>query len=220
MRCLIFDFDGTLADTNAAIVKTYQETFRVMGLPVPTAEQVTPTIGLVSEKIFPILLPGIDPERIEEGVKINRKLFYEVGVPLITMFEGVTDVLSCLRERGIRMAIASSRNTPSLEFIVDKLAIRQYFDEIAGAGMVERHKPAPDMALLICKDLCIQPGDAMVIGDTVFDLGMGINAGCRTCGVTYGNHSREKLSGAGPDWLIDDFSELIEIVETWTGENS
>ena len=213
MKALIFDFDGTLADTNAAIVKTYQETFRAMGRPIPTAETITPTIGLVSEKMFPILCPGITPEDIAEGIKINRKLFYIVGVPLVRMFDGVVDTLMELKRMGLKLAIASSRNTPALEYLVDYLDLRKIFDEVHGASSVEKHKPEPDMALLICSNLGVKPEEAMVIGDTVFDLGMGINAGTKSCGVTYGNHSRERLSTVSPDWLIDDFSELIKIAE-------
>ena len=76
---------------------------------------------------------------------------------------------------------------------------------------VTRFKPAPDMALLVLRNTHGSPDEAMVIGDTEYDIAMGRAAGCRTCGVTYGNHSAERLLAAGADHVISSFDALAEI---------
>ena len=79
-----------------------------------------------------------------------------------------------------------------------------------GANDVKEGKPNPEAVNLTLDKYGFKPEEAIVVGDTVFDVRMGINAGTRTCGVTYGNGSRESLAEA--DWLIDDFSHLLDIV--------
>ncbi|MBO7249076.1 MAG: HAD-IA family hydrolase, partial [Bacteroidales bacterium] len=80
---------------------------------------------------------------------------------------------------------------------------------ILGAGDVENGKPHPEAIFKTLDKYGFTPDQAIMVGDTIFDIQMGINAGTKTCGVTYGNGSRESLSPA--DWLIDDFSELLAL---------
>lgn len=212
MKGIIFDFDGTLADTNEAIVRNYQTTFQQMGYPEPSAGQITPLIGLPSETIFRTLVPGIEDQTVADGVKLSRKLFYEVAIPYIKLFNGVKETLSSVVSKGIKTAVASSRNSPSLFYLLDYLELGEYFDDVTGVESVSHPKPAPDMAQSVLSKFGFRPEEVLVVGDTLFDLGMGKNAGCLTCGVTYGNHSREKLASAEPDWLIDSFPQLLDII--------
>ena len=82
---------------------------------------------------------------------------------------------------------------------------------VLGAEDVARAKPHPDPVLQTLESFNCKPEDALVVGDTWYDIEMGRRAGVRTCGVTYGNGSREELMRAGADFLVDDFGELMKL---------
>ena len=211
-KYLVFDFDGTLADTTEGIIITTQETLRRMGLPVVSAERFRPVIGLSLKDCF--RYGTQTPEkRLDEAAEVYRRLFDGIAVPRTTPYEGVPETLEALRRRGLRLGIATSRSGRTLRMLLDVLGIRDFFSELAATDEVEHPKPAPDLALLLMERLGARPEETVVIGDTVFDLQMGRAAGCRTVGVTWGNQPREQIGTASPDWIIDRFPALLDILD-------
>lgn len=211
-NCLIFDFDGTLADTQEGIIRTFQETIRIMGLPVPDRERVKSTIGLALKDGLQAGVDGMSDEQATEACVIYRRIFPEIAIPCITAFEGAGPLLSQLKEKGYRLAVATSRSHHSLDSLINRLGFDGFFEGLYGAEDVVNHKPAPDLVLLILKEFGISPDEVLVIGDATYDLLMGQAAGCRVCGVTWGNQSREKLQSVNPDHIISSFKELLDIV--------
>jgi len=211
-KCIIFDFDGTLADTNAGIVRTFQETFRQLGFPVPSVEKITSTIGLSLADGFKAACGDLSDEQMALAVDRYRAIFPGIAFPLITAFPGVLDTLGKIRARGIRMAIATSRSHHSLEKLAEQIGVLRFFDGAYGAEDVVNHKPAPDLVNLILKEFSLQKEDVLVVGDATYDLLMGKGAGCRVCGVSWGNQSREKLQSASPDDIIDRIEDLLSII--------
>lgn len=211
-KCIIFDFDGTLADTNEGIVKTYQETIRLMGLPVPSVERVTSTIGLELKDGLKAGVDGMTEEQAVEACVIYRRIFPEIAVPCIKAFDGAVAMLQALHKEGYCLAVATSRSHRSLEPLVSQLGMDGMFEGLYGAEDVVNHKPAPDLVLMILEDFGLKPEEALVIGDATYDLLMGKAAGCKVCGVTWGNQSAEKLGTAGPDYIVSGFEEILEIV--------
>ena len=209
---IIFDFDGTLADTNAGIVATFKKTMEILGIPSPTDSEITATIGLPLKKNFLVAVKDISDELGDECVRTYRSVFDETAIPTIKAFPGVKETLTSLHERGIRMVIATSRSHRSLKLISDNLGISRYFCDAYCAEDVRNHKPAPDIVNLILKNHNITPDDALVVGDTTFDLMMGQAAGCKVCGVTWGNHTEEMLRQANPDYIIQNISDLIGLL--------
>jgi phosphoglycolate phosphatase len=112
--------------------------------------------------------------------------------------------------KGIILTIASSRSHASLAEYVENLGLSSLISYILGADDVDKGKPDPEPVNRTLKRFGISPEDTIVVGDTSFDIQMGKNAGTRTCGVTYGNGSRESLSDA--DRIIDDFGKLLNIL--------
>ena len=106
------------------------------------------------------------------------------------------------------LTIASSRSHESLAGYVEALGLSSVITYILGASDVKEGKPAPEAVHKTLAHFGFSPEEAIVVGDTVFDIDMGRNAGTKTCGVTYGNGSRDSLAAA--DWLIDDFGKLLE----------
>ena len=205
-KILIFDFDGTLADTTEGILRTMEATLGRMGLPAADGALVQQAIGLPLQNSLRVA--GIPEERIAEGVDVYHEVFYEVAPKHITLFPGVKESLLTLSEKGLRMGIATSRSEPSLVSLLEEHDIRQYFEVLGTVHSVERPKPAPDLVQWVLGRFGAAPQEAMVIGDTTYDIAMGAAAGCRTCAVSYGNHSAERLLTVSPDHIISDLREL------------
>lgn len=209
MKAIIFDFDGTLADTTAGILHCFKKTVKKMGLPIPSDEAIKATIGLPLKKNFTTAINGLDELTADRCVDEYRRIFDMDALKMITLYDEVRDTLKRLYKRGTLMAVATSRSHQSLDVLTKNLEIEGFFKGCWCADDVANHKPAPDMALAILKRFGLDAADTLVVGDTTYDLMMGQAAGCRVCGVTWGNQSRELLSSVSPDYIIDDISELL-----------
>lgn len=211
IRTVIFDFDGTLADTSLGIVKTMQATLEKMGLPVTDEHTIRQCIGL--PLAGSVKFGGNVPDnRVEEGVRTYRELFDGIAMPSITLFDGVKDTLLELKRRGYALSIATSRGTRSLSLILEAHGISDIFDFIATSNGNYKPKPAPDMVLYILEQLGAKAEETIVIGDTTFDIDMGSSAGCATCAVTYGNHDRATLLTSRPDHIADRMPDILEFL--------
>lgn len=207
---ILFDFDGTLANTVRGILITMQETFREMGVASPNEDAMTQTIGLPLRDALQTL-GQLDEAQADEAAAIYRRLFpvYEVGN--VTVFPGVIETLQELHQRGTRMAIVTSRDLPSLNLIMEPRGLMPYFEErLTGSDHITP-KPAPDMVLTLLDRMNLRPEETLVVGDTTYDILMGNRAGCPTVAVTYGNHSRQQLLTASPTHVIDDIKEILQL---------
>lgn len=210
-KYLIFDFDGTIADTLMSIVCTTQMTLQELGLPVVSADVIKKGIGLPLKGS--LTRAGVPAEKLDEAADCYRSTFERVAYDKAVLFPGIKETLTELKSRGHVMAIATSRGRGSLLKLIDVLGLNGLFEVLVCVDDVTDPKPAPETVLKAMEQLGIQSSEAIVIGDTAFDIMMGTAAGCRTCGVTYGNHTREQLQEANPNWILDDFRGLLEITE-------
>ncbi len=212
-RLIVFDFDGTLGDTKENIVKTMQETMRRMGFPIPDEATIASTIGLPLEDGFVIMAPGITREKCLECAALYRIVFDEYKAQLQPKaFPGVIDTLAAIKAKGIQMAVASSRLSVSLDAFVKDMGLGDFIEYVLGVDFQRRPKPNPDPVLQCLEHFGVNADDALVVGDMAVDIKMGAAAKCRTCGVTWGNGTREQLSAAGADSIIDSMQELLAIL--------
>ena len=138
-------------------------------------------------------------------------------------FPQVKETLEVLRNRGISLAIASSRTSESLRDLLDRMGMESLFSCVIGAQDIVHAKPDAEPVLKILEILGFMADETLVVGDMAVDILMGANAGTKTCGVTWGNGTREALSSAalhrkelkeaGADFIIDRMEELIEKVD-------
>lgn len=206
---VILDFDGTLADTQPIIIASIHHTLRELNLPERTDEECRSIIGLPLAQCF-VTLSGVDSATAERCADVYRRIFDELNADgVVTLFPNVLETIKALHARGIQLAICSSRGRPTLEGFVKSFRLEQYVSMVVSANDVEHHKPHPEPVLKILAALDVKPEDALVVGDANYDILMGRDAGCRTCGVTYGNQGASELRLAGADCLIDDFSDLL-----------
>lgn len=209
IKIAILDFDGTLGDTTALIVKTTQAAIKELGLPERSDGQCAAMIGLRLVEIPPVLFPECEVDR-DLYAATYRRLFHEFNTDgAVKLYPNVMETLKELNRRGIILTIASSRSNASLTEYINNLGLASTITYILGANDVKEGKPNPEAVLKTLEAHGIPADEAIMVGDTVFDIDMGRNAGVKTCGVTYGNGSRDSLKNA--DWLIDDFSQLLEL---------
>lgn len=212
-KLVIFDFDGTLADTKRNIVVTFQDTMRKLGLPVAEADRCAATIGLPLSEGFLKIHPGLKPDMLKKCVGTYLELF-EVNKKAIKpqLFPGVIDTLSKIKGQRIRMSIASSRNKASLEEFAKDMGLDIFMDYILSADDVVKAKPDPEPVLKTLEILDAKPEETVVVGDMDVDILMGDRAGCQTIGVTYGNGSDTELRQARADFIIGSFPEIIALI--------
>ena len=210
-RLIIFDFDGTLGDTRRTIVTTMQMTIAEMQLPMRSEEECAATIGLPLSGCFEKLFPNLSADDIQHCAESYRRIFNEnVQTIKPKVFPGVVETLAELKKKGFTLAIASSRSHKSLEELTHDLHIEDYISCLIGADDVTKAKPNPEPVLRILTTTEFAACQTLVVGDMSVDILMGVNAGAKTCGVTYGNGTRKELERAGADYIIDCIDELTK----------
>lgn len=207
------DFDGTLGDTRANIVLTMRQTLQRRGYPVADEDTIAATIGLPLEEGFRQLLPGISGTETADCAATYREIFETNRKLLIPkLFPKVSETLAVLKEEGYVLTIASSRSSRSLKGFLCDMEIDGFITYILGADNVRLAKPDPEPVLKTLSDLGFTADETLVVGDMPVDILMGKRAGALTCGVTYGNSTRDALLASGADYVIDDFGSLLPLL--------
>ena len=213
IKLVIFDFDGTLADTKENIILTFQMTMKELGVEIKSRQECAATIGLTLEDAFKVLYPGMAAEKYALLRDTYRRIFKENRKILVPgLFPEVMETLEELQRRGYLMSIASSRQSPSLHSFLEDMKIAHLFEYAVGGDNVEHPKPAPDAVLQILRHYNLSAEEAFVVGDMPFDINMATNAGVKSCGVTWGNADAAQLKESGANYIIDKMSQLLEIL--------
>ena len=213
IKLVIFDFDGTLADTKENIILTFQMTMKELGVEIKSRQECAATIGLTLEDAFKVLYPGMAAEKYILLRDTYRRIFKENRKILVPgLFPEVMETLEELQRRGYLMSIASSRQSPSLQSFLEDMKIAHLFEYAVGGDNVEHPKPAPDAVLQILRHYNLSAEEAFVVGDMPFDINMATNAGVKSCGVTWGNADAAQLKESGANYVIDKMSQLLEIL--------
>ncbi len=213
IKAVILDFDGTMGDTQDLIVRTMQQTIHQLGLPQRTDEQCAAMIGLPLKHTFTTLIE-MSEEMGERCAELYRRLFNENNVPgAVPVFPNVLDTVRTLHERGLILTIASARRRDTLVEFLESMNLMQYIPYVISASDIENAKPAPDMVLKTLEDYHLSADEAIVVGDTKYDIEMAHRAGVKAVGVTYGNGTVEELRAYGAEYIIDDFAQLLDIVQ-------
>ena len=213
IKLIIFDFDGTLGDTRRNIVTTMQMVIKELQLPERTEAECAATIGLPLAGCFRALFPDIQDELIPRCAETYRRIFDENLQKIKPeAFPGVVKTLKTLKEQGIALTIASSRSRNSLTELTRDMGIADFISYLIGADDVKEAKPKPEPVLKTLTAMHNTASETLVVGDMAVDILMGSNAGAMTCGVTWGNGSREELEGAGANFIIDRMEDILGIL--------
>ena len=212
---VVFDFDGTLADTTGLIVSCYRATYQHLGLEAPPAERLAATIGLTLEAAF-ALLTNMSDEDAGAAALCYRTLFLDrgpQGMNGLKEIAGMSEVVVHCVDQSLPCAVGSSRGHDSLDPMLRFLGMYDSFDLVVDHSDAGAGKPDPAMLTVIAERLKVPRSDLLMIGDTTFDIEMGNNAGCRTIAVTWGNHDRAMLANANPTHMVDSPAEIIALLD-------
>ena len=209
---VIFDFDGTIADSSHAIACTAQVALASVGLPSIADEDFIQRIGLPLAQIFAEILPAVDEVKRADVVKAYREHYADISRQHTSVFTGMREILDDLRKREILTAIATGKSGGGAHRAIEELKLPP-FARVVGTDDVPRPKPHPDMVTKICSELEVSADRTIVVGDTTFDIEMSVAAGAPCCGVVWGSHRREQLENAGATWIADTRDELAALFD-------
>lgn len=209
---IVFDWDGTLMDSTAAIVESVQAAARDLGLTPPADERARHIIGLGLVDALRHALPDLPEDHYPELVERYRHHYLLRDCELL-LFAGADALVRQLAENGFSLGVATGKSRKGLDRALEHTGLGNFFHGTRCAD--ECHsKPHPQMIEELMDELAVQPGQTLMIGDTTHDLLMARNAGVAAVAVDYGAHPRTALESAAPlycaatvaalaDWLAD-----------------
>ena len=211
-KAVLFDMDGTLLDTLEDMCDSTNHALAQMGYPLRGIEEIRRFIGNGAEKQIRRAVPeGTSEGKIMETLAAFRAYYQDHCQIKTKVYDGLLDVLSELKEKGVKMAVVSNKPDAA----VKKLS-REYFgdrlDYAIGPSDGVRCKPYPDMAEEALKALGVEKKDAVFVGDSEVDVQTGLNAGLDVIAVSWGFRSREVVIEAGASKIADNASELEKLI--------
>lgn len=209
---LVFDWDGTLMDSQARIVNCMQGAMRDTGVEVLTPETIRGIIGLGMREVTVTLFPDADENFIVDFTAAYRRHFVELDETPSALFPGAAEVVQGLGERDYLLAVATGKSHRGLTKVLGETGIGSCFQATRCADQTHS-KPHPQMLEELMDELGVEPARTLMIGDTSFDLQMARNARAGALAVSYGAHPVDDLLALEPLDHIDAITEL----PTWLG---
>lgn len=208
IKHICFDLDGTLVKSDKTIYKATLATLRHLSIKGDIPEQkFNKMIGLHFVDIFNEF--NLDVPDFEKFIGIYKNIYFDF-IDDSKLYNNVEDVLFSLKnDKDIKLSLLTTKGQDQADKIIKYFNLDKHFDLIMGRRDGIAHKPSAEPLLFICNELEIDAKDTMIVGDTELDILCGKNAGAITCGVTYGYRTEESLKENDPDYLINDFDEII-----------
>lgn len=214
---ILFDLDGTLLNTQPAIMEAYRHIFRTYGkeedfTPEVQMEVLGPSLHSMMVKYF----PNEDPQKlIDEYRVINRKVHPDVVTPM----NNCKELLVYLHENGYHMGVVSTKKKDLCQYGMSLFDLDKYMEIYIGPDEVEKGKPDPEGILKACELLKVSKDDLVYVGDSPTDIKAGIAAGAYTIGYIFEEKRKQQLIDANPNKVIDDLIEIKELLKedhSWT----
>lgn len=210
LRAVIFDVDGTLVDSNELHAQAWQRAFVAHGFRIGVAD-VLPVIGKGGDKLVPTLVPGVSEDVQKQLAETSgRELTALLRSRGLQPLPGATIIWKVLRERNIRAAIASSAKRKDFA-LIDELSGLRLADQVEVVVLgdeVEESKPEPDIVAVAAQKLGVAPGDAVMVGDTPYDMEAAHRAGVTGVGVLTGAHGPAALRASGATFVFPSVKEF------------
>lgn len=214
VRLAVFDCDGTLVDGQADICAAMDEAFASLGLPLPDRQTVRRVVGLSLPQAMRRLVPNLEPLLHNALVDSYKQAFRTAraeGRLAEPLFDGIRPLLDDLRARGWALAVATGKSDRGLTHCLAAHGLSDHFISLQTA---DRHpsKPHPAMLEAALAEAMAQADDAVMIGDTSYDMAMAVAAGVRPIGVAWGYHAPDELRAAGAVAVAQTPNELMEML--------
>lgn len=203
---VIFDFDGTLADTSKGVLDSVEYALEKMGAPSFDRRVLRGFIGPSLYESFQEIA-GLSPEDSVRAIEYYRSYYQPKGIYECNLYPGMKELLKELSDKGVCLSVASSKPQVSLDVVTKHLGIDGFFDKIVGAELSVKTSDK----LTLVKRAALNENNVMA-GDAVFDVRAAHAAGFTSVAVTYGFNDRETLEKENPDFIADSVSELREVI--------
>ncbi|MDO6568815.1 HAD-IA family hydrolase [Alteromonas sp. 1_MG-2023] len=206
-KLVIFDWDGTLMDSADKIINCMQIAAKHCDLSIPSADAVSHIIGISLKPAIKQLFDIDDDALAERLVLAYKEAFVSHDVTPCPLFNGVEGLLSALKSEGTILAVATGKARRGLDRAWSQTGTGHFFSASRCADDAQS-KPSPDMLLQILDELNISAQDAVMIGDTTYDMQMAKSIGMHRVGVSYGVHAQVHLEALAPQAIVHSISEL------------
>lgn len=214
-RLVLFDFDGTLVDSQHSIVAAFAEACRVHAIPDVDPTAIRQQIGLPLAIAIAESVPACHRDRaaeIAESYKLAHRAIAATNADHDPLYPGASGALDRLRDAGSVLGIATGKGRRGLVNTLNKHGLFDHFTVLRSADDGPG-KPDPFMIRSALGETGIGAGDAIMVGDTVFDMAMARNAGVPAIGVAWGYHQPEQLRGAGALDVVESFDALYDVLQ-------
>lgn len=215
VRLAVFDCDGTLIDSQSNIIRAMESSFARHGLAAPDPHLTRRIVGLSLVEAMQALLPEAEPALHESLARDYKHAFQRLradrGLDPEPLYPGIAEGLATLSARGWLLGVATGKSDRGLALALAHHDLAHHFVTLQTA---DRHpsKPHPAMLNAALAEAGVGADAAVIIGDTVFDMGMGVAAGVRAIGVDWGYHDAHELTEAGADVVALDMAELLDLL--------
>lgn len=211
---IVWDWDGTLADSTGMITNAILKAAEQVGLPALSAKTASNIIGLGLKESIHTLYGDIPTEQAK-ALAAQYTVNYYAGESEIPLFEGAVDTIMALHKRGFKLAVATGKGRRGLNLALEYSGLSRYFHSTRTVDECFS-KPHPQMLDELMEHLVVMPERTLMIGDTSYDLQMAQNAGVSAVGVTYGAQAAEQWQHLKPKQQFSSFASL----STWLLEHA
>lgn len=209
---ILFDFDGTLADSQPAILVGLKKTFEHFDREPPPNPQLRSVIGLGLAQGFQALLPG-ETFAVEEWVEVYRDIYLQVDHQT-QLYPQVQTLLDSIYNLGIPMGVVSNKNARVLELAMERLGIREFMDVVVGESVGQPLKPDPAVFHTLIRPIFwdVPPEEVLLVGDTPIDILFAHNVGMDACWVKYGYGDPETSVALNPRFTVSDPNGVKDLI--------
>lgn len=208
---IIFDWDGTIINSEAHIIHSMKMAISDEGLEIPSQQNIRHIIGLSLTRAIEALFPDLSAQTIQRVAEGYREHFFSETTAASELFDGVADVIQDLHAHGYYLAVATGKGRRGLDLALQSSGLGPYF-HITRCADETRSKPDPLMLDEILTDLDLHSNRAIMVGDTSYDMDMANNIKMDSIAVTYGMHDKKHLETSNPTYFIDAIDQLSQYV--------
>ena len=214
MGLLLFDFDGTLAETCKISEMATMDTFEHFGYPVPTPEQLREDRGKPHFVKFIGYLKqyALSPVELDKLMEVFWDKYEKYENMLLEPYDLSRESLMELKGNGHHLGVISNKATKALLRSLAAVDLLDLMEVVIGLENMNQHKPNPEGIFTACEKIPMAKEETVMIGDTIYDMQMGKMAGVKTVGVTWGGSSAQTLRAENPDRIANCFVELEIII--------
>jgi 2-phosphoglycolate phosphatase len=219
---VVFDFDGTLADSLPHLCQAFRHALAPFVRRLPSDAEIVATFGPPERVNLQMLLQNPDlapPEALQHLDEAHERFhaYYEGRHDAVRLFPGILDVLRQVRQRGWPVGVLTGKSRRSAVFALRHLGLEDFVQGLVAGDDVTQPKPAPEGVLRLARHLGVSPHQMVVVGDSAGDIQAGKGAGAATVAALWGAFFPEQTVACGPTWVCPTVADLRDLVAQWQG---